>query len=182
MVERALSFIKQHGNVISDHTKYIRDTDWRNFHSRKDRQNEYKLHVEVLNGFLDKLKFVVQETGDELNKDQRITKFNNNLVKQIENHCDRATNYFNSERWQDYNSNSFPEDEVAEEKAAEIKFQNLILKEIIKFKEDISKLNLNKQISIVNLPIFADKKISIPMRHVAEQRFPEIVEFLKQKK
>src|SRR3972149_9695561 len=143
MLDRAHIFIKEHGDVIKDQASYLREIDWSILPLRKDRKIEHKLHIKILSSFVSKMQTVIKEAGDD-NKDPKVKKFNMILVKELENYIERATTYFDSERWQEYGTDDV--ETVVEEKAEELDFQEDILKNVISFKKEISKLNVQQKV------------------------------------
>ena len=176
MLDRAYIFIKEHGDVIKDQASYLREVDWSFSSIRRDRKLEHKLHIKILAGFVSKMQTVIKEAGDDT-KDPKVKKFNTALVKELERYIERATNYFDTERWQEYEES----EDVADEKAEEIDFQEDILKNVISFKKEISKLNVEQKVKNVVIPIHSDKIVSIPMKRMFDEMFPEIPEFIKRK-
>jgi ElaB/YqjD/DUF883 family membrane-anchored ribosome-binding protein len=174
MIENALEFIKEHEPVIKDTTKYLKDVDWTNILERKDRINEHKLHLKLVNSLTDKLEHVVTEAGeDNLKKDVKIKNFVESVIKEVKNYTKRTSDYFRKERWQDY-----PDQE---DKSAELDFQDTILKEMLKIKKRVSSLKLDEEKKEIYVKVYADAILSLPMRQVIEERYPNVKEYMEKK-
>ena len=64
----------------------------------------------------------------------------------------------------------------------EIDFQSGVLKDYSKFKQDLRKINFGENVITVDIPIHGDTPIPIIMREMIENRYPEVKEFLQNKK
>lgn len=174
MIETAEEFIKEHGQIIKDQTKYLKDVNWTSVSSRKDRIKEYELHNKLINTLTDKLQYVVGEAGDDnIKKNKKVADFIELVLNEVTNHNKRIAYYFKNEKWQEYLDQ--------DEKSAEIDFQDDILKEMLKIKGRITKLKLDEEKKEVSIKIYGDAIVSLPMRKMIEDRYPEIKEFMEKK-
>jgi len=173
MLDRALQLLKDYGQIVEDQAKYLKDTSWTSIPKRKTRVNEYALHKKLVAQFLDKLKMIVMEAGDDFHKTKTLVSFSKKIAKQIEMHISRCHLYFKTERWQDYDM----EDSIA--KSDEIEFQNSIVSDVVKFKEELAKLNLNEENkSEVTIDIFGKDVLPLIYRERVEKRHPKVKEHL----
>jgi hypothetical protein len=175
MIEDALLFIEEHGEVLEREANYLRTVNWADISLRKFRKDEHTLHIKILKGFCTKMQDVIKESDGNL-KNEEIKKFNSTLVEELDNYIERAHTYFETERWQDYGVSE--DSEAAINRGDEMDFQEDILKNVIFFKKEKNKLNVQQKIKKVVLPIHSDKIISIPMARMMEENFPEILEFI----
>lgn len=173
MLERAETFIDEHGGIIDDHLLYLHTTEWVIKKTRKERVEEHKLQNKLLKGLLVKTKFVLEEAGLEYKKSKKCKKFVEGIIKEVEAQIQSSYSYFILERWMDYDG------ERTEEKGDEIEFQDEILKEIIYFREEIKKLDLAEEKDEVKVAVYASAIIPLPMREMMENRFPELREFME---
>lgn len=177
MLERALEFIKDYEEIIEGQSTYLKDTDWSSTKRRSDRTEEYKLQAKIVTSLFTRLKYVAEEAGDEGKSHKKVRGFTDKLAKSIAGHITRINKYLKTEKWQSYEG-----EKSSENKADEIAFQDSLMKDVINFKEELSQLNLNDEITSISLSLFANKKISLSMRRAAEERYPEIVTFLDSRK
>ena len=178
MIDRALDFIDKHGEVIKDQTEYLNSESysWAIKDLRKHREDEHRIHTQILNSLVDKLEYIVNEAGSEISKNKKIQNFTKKIVESVEHYSDIASKYFISERWQEYEG-----EEAGDNKSAELAFQDKILKNIISFKNKIVSLKLDDEDKDLKIRVYANAIIPIPMREEMEERYPEIAEFLNKK-
>lgn len=177
MIERALEFIKEHGTLIKDSSDYLKDPnyDWTLMVDRKDRIREHNLHLDILKSFVDKIKYVKLEAGEEFLTNSTVLKFAKNLVNKLNDYTKRCNNYFKIEKWANYDD--------TENKSDEIKFQNEILNHLIKVKEQIKDIDLdNQNDKDVKIGTFGDVIFSIPQRDYLEERHSDIKFFLESRR
>lgn len=186
MIERALSLIEEHGSAITDQSKYLRENDWSFSVSRKERIENHKLHLKLLDGFITKLKFIEKEAGSDFKKNKKILTFSKKLVASVKNHITRVNKYLKVERWQDYKDKEeykdSPED-LANDIADEIEFQETVLKLMLKKKSEILAIDLNEEEKKdVLIKTQGTVVFSLPQRESLEELYPEIQEYIDRKK
>jgi len=174
MLERALDFIKSHGTTIRDQKGFLEENNWTVLPTRKSRKDNQKLHYKIIKSFLEKIKFIESQAGEELKKSKKAISFVKELVKEIENYTERCNSYFSLERWVDY--------EDVDDQVEEMDFQNEVLSSLIEAQEQLAKIDLNEVKSDVKVETWGDFAFPIPMRSVIEERYPDIVSFLNSRR
>lgn len=176
MSERALSFIEDYGSVIKDQVSYLEANDWRAFDTRKSRKEEHDLHLKIVSSFIDKIKYIESESGDDFLKVKKIKSFAEDVKKEVENYIDRCNQYFEMERWVDYG------EERIEDKSDEMEFQNEVLKSMLKRREELSKINFGQERKDVKIDTWGEVALPIPMRAILEQRHPDVKTYIENKR
>lgn len=174
MLERALQFIEEHGEIIKDQSNYLKDNDWTVMPARKDRKDEHDLHLKIVRSFLNKIKYVEEESGEDFYKDRKTVNFAKRLKKEIENYIDRCNLYFKKEKWTNY--------EDSDAKTEEMDFQNTVLDSLIKRKEEISKVSLDNKGKDVKIETWGDSELPICLRELVEERYPDVKDFIENRR
>lgn len=177
MLERALTFIDEHGKVIKDQSDYLEahEHNWTILDNRKDRKSEHDLHLKIVRSFVDKVKYVENESGEDALTNKKVKTFIQKLISKIDNYIDRCSSYFELERWVNYTD--------SDEKHDEMDFQNEVLNSLLKRKEEVSQFKVNTDSKkTVKIDTWGEVVLPIPLRKVVENRHPEIVKYIENRR
>lgn len=182
-----LNYIKDYTPDLSKQYKYIEDTNWSYETSRNTRIQEHKVHYALVSKSLLMLQEFYSISKDYLN-DNRVKAFTELLASFPKLYIKRQVVYFEIENWFDYGNKidktTCTEEEIVEvnkNKKEEIEFQSEILQNCHKFKGILKQLDLEGKVSEIDIPVFGDSYISIPMASKIEEKYPKVVTHIEQK-
>lgn len=176
-LERALLFFETNKPVVEDQINYIYVNDWSSHTSRKSRKDESALQIKVLRQQLDIVTHIMEEAGDEFDRNKKLINFCKKVAETVEMHNERVAAYFSKERWMTYEGDEY------KYRGDELDFQQELLKHKNTFREKLSTLNIGNELQKdVKLPIEKNKVIPLVMREFVVDRYPDIGEYIERKK
>lgn len=155
--------------------KYIEDNDWSLISGIVPRDSEYKLQHLLNNKNIDALISLYEIAIEDLGHPQVksaidiFVKFFTILEKR----------FIVMEKNYDWTVIFEGEKDEHEKKKAEIEFQTGVLANLTDFKHKLRKINFGEESTEINLPIHGGEVVPMMMRQIAEQQFPEIIEYTK---
>lgn len=172
MLTIALEYVKNQGSTLSDHASYVRTTDWTKISKRKDREGEYRLHADLAKSFQNKLEYILTEVSvEEIEKSKQLTDFKDTLLKEITTFTKRCHKYLHDTKLESCID--------ADDKAAEVAFQNTVLDNMMTVKKNYLKLPFFSEDQKVVLDVYAGQVLPLQFRKVVEDLYPEVERHLK---
>lgn len=181
--------IKDYIDLITPPAKkeinFIKNNDWSEVTLLKKRESMYKLQDKLNDRNLSSLLTLHELAKSDLTH----PKVRSTIQLLLEFYYVLETRYYKMD--EKYDWTTFLDDEGSEggngltaekKQELEIDFQSGVLKDYSKFKQDLRKINFGENVITVDIPIHGDTPIPIIMREMIENRYPEVKEFLQNKK
>lgn len=184
MLDKALSFIKEHGKPLEDQMQFVLSVDWSSETSSKKKLANYKFASDIVNSALKKLDFVISEAGEDAGRSKKVKAFTKKIVDFSKSFVENCRIYLDSEDWKLYEQMSDDEDpeKLMNRRLDEIAFQDEILSNIIKINEIIKKVNVEDSREDFHVPIFGKSILCIAQFEQVERVYGGLEAFLELKK
>lgn len=169
-------YIEDYSEELKKQLTYIKDNDWTYIKLRGKRIQEHDLQLALTLRASSVMKDFYAIAESSLHY-KTVEAFLLLTVDFLQIYIDRQRPYFKIQNWFEYMG-----EDSSNEKTSEMEFQSDILKNCSKFKDSITLLNLDGRISELNIPVYGSSKISIPMARKIEDRYPKVVDYIKQKR
>lgn len=184
MLEKALSFIKEHGKPLEDQMKFVLSVDWSSESSSKKKAINYKFASDIVNSALKKLEFVINEAGEDFRRSKRVQAFTSKIVNFANSFVENCRIYLDSEDWKLYEQLNDDEDpeKLMQRRLDEIAFQDDILSNIIKVNEIIKKIRVDESNEDFHVPIFGKNILCIAQYEQILRNYEGLENFLELKK
>lgn len=174
---KILDHLELHFGPAKKALKYVEDNDWSKISKIKAREDEYEVQHLLTNknvrSFIEFYELAQEDLGHPKVQEaiKTYVEFYNLLEKRFE--------YMESQ----YDWSVIFEGEKDEhlKKKAEIEFQTKVLGQLDNFKKNLRKINFGDQRNEINIAIFNDTPIPLMMREEAEEKFPELREYMEKK-
>lgn len=174
---KILDHLELHLGPAKKALKYIEDNDWSKIKHVKSRESEYDIQHLLTNknikSFLELYNLAEEDLGHPKVKSaiKLFVEFYNILEKRFE--------YM--EKQYDWTTIFEGEKDEHDKKKEEIEFQTKVLTNLDNFKKSLRKINFGGEKTDINIAIFNDTPIPFMMSKSAEERFPEIKEYIDKK-
>jgi len=171
-------FIEGIKTTINKERKYIDSIDWTGIVQNDDRSEEYKLqHLIVNRTILNAIALYDLAKSDLKNKLVKSTL--EELLSLSKVHERRSSDYLKNQDWTIIEDDS---SKAREKRRFEVEFQSTIQKDIVDLSKRIRKIDISDSKQSISISIHGDVPIPLVMREVFEERYPEILEVIENKK
>lgn len=186
--KKVLDNIEMVTPIAEKELKFIQSIDWSEINNLKKRETAYKLQDMLNSRNIDALiKLHSLALGDlshpkvKRTVDVLISFYT--LLEQRYINMDKKFDWtkFSDEDFETHSEEEDGKKSVEKKQAEEIEFQHYVLKDYSAFKEKLRKINFGEDQAIVDIPIHGDTPVPIMMSDVIEERYPEVVELIKNK-
>jgi len=171
-------FIEGIKTTINKELKYIEGVDWTGIVQNDDRAEEYKLqHLIVNRTMLNAIALYDLAKNNLKNKLVKTTL--EELLSLAKTHEARSSEYLKNQDWTIIEDDS---SRAREKRRFEVEFQSTIQKDIVDLSKKIRKIDISENKQSVTIGIHGDIPIPLLMRDAIEERYPEILEVIENKK
>jgi hypothetical protein len=171
-------FIEGIKTTINKELKYIEGVDWTGIVQNDDRAEEYKLqHLIVNRTMLNAIALYDLAKNNLKNKLVKTTL--EELLSLAKTHEVRSSEYLKKQDWTIIEDDS---SKAREKRRFEVEFQSTIQKDIVDLSKKIRKIDISENKQSVTIGIHGDIPIPLLMRDAMEERYPEILEVIENKK
>ena len=158
-------WIDQYKSQFDRYNDFSKKNNWTKSSNIED---DYDFHVDIANIVCDRLSYFLDKFEPYL-KYKYVQDFVDKMNESVILYLDRSSKYINDRDWSTF------KDE--DKRSSEMKFQAKIMRDFNKVKDKLQKIDLDKDVVNVELPIFSDKSIPFLMSDIIESKYPDIINF-----
>lgn len=171
-------FIEGIKTTINKEHKYIESIDWTGIVQNDDRAEEYKLQHLIVNRTILNAIALYDLAKNNL-KNKLVKSTLEGLLSLAKIHESRSSEYLKNQDWTVIEDDS---SKSRDKRRFEVEFQSTIQKDIVDLSKKIRKIDISDNKQSVAISIHGDIPIPLLMREVFEERYPDIVEVIENKK
>ena len=171
-------FIEGIKTTINKERKYIESIDWTGIVQNEDRSEEYKLQHLIVNRTILNAIALYDLAKNNL-KNKLVKSTLEGLLSLAKVHESRSSEYLKNQDWTVIEDDS---SKSRDKRRFEVEFQSTIQKDIVDLSKKIRKIDISDNKQSVAISIHGDIPIPLLMREVFEERYPDIVEVIENKK
>lgn len=171
-------FIDGIKTTIGKERKYIESVDWTGIVQNDDRSEEYKLQQLIVSRTIQNATTLYGLAKDDL-KNKKVKSVLEELLSVAKMHENRSSTYLKNQDWTVIEDN---DSKSREKRRFEVEFQSAIQKDIVSLSKLIRKIDISDNKQSVAIGIHGDIPIPLLMREIFEERYPDILEVIENKK
>ena len=176
--EEIEAFIDGIQTTTSKEKKYIESVDWTGIVQDDDRSEEYKLQQLIVSRTIQNATTLYGLAKDDL-RNKKVKTVLEDLISVAKVHENRSSNYL---RDQDWTVSEINDSKAREKRRFEVEFQSTIQKDIVALSKLIRKIDISDNKQSISISIHGDIPIPLFMREVFEERYPDILEVIENKR